>query len=377
MREFAGRFSLLEHLNWARTQRGPYRHHLASSAVPIPPREVFDPSGPVLLDIQQGAEQDLIERLAARYGVRADEILPTAGVSEALYLAAAALVEPGDVVIVETPRYRSLAAVPQTLGARVVDMRRNVDGFLEAESIREAMRSAQELVRGGSHRVAAVFLADPHNPTGRRLDDPLLDVLGEEAGAAGATVVVDEVYRDLDEMRAVGSARARHPEWVTLNSLTKCYGLGGLRLGWMQAPAAVCERARRVQLHLSVLPSAPAVGIALRAVDAADRILQWAAPRLRENRARLAAALVDLPGGFTWSATGAAAALALPYRPSGPDTLTEVEAWRRERELAVIPGVWFGEPSAVRIGLGGDPAAFAEALTTWLDAVRVPARAAG
>jgi aspartate/methionine/tyrosine aminotransferase len=377
VREYADLFSLLDHLNWARTQRGPHRHHLASSAVPIPPSDIFDPNGPVVLDIQLGAEDEMIGKLCARYAAPREEILLTAGVSEGLYVAAAALLDPGDVAVVETPRYGSLAGVPRALGAQVVDLLRTGNGTLERASIRESFQGARDHARGTGSRVAAVFLADPHNPTGRRLDGSTLDAIAEEATAAGAVVVLDEVYRDLDEERPIGSARVRHPEWITLNSLTKSYGLGGLRFGWLQAPAPIRERARRVQLHLSVLPSAPSVGVALRAVDAADRILAWARPRIRENRARLAEALADRPGGFEWTPEASAAAIAFPRRPSGPDTLAEAQAWARERKLAVIPGVWFGEPSGVRVGLGGDPAAFAAALATWLDAVRVPTRAAG
>jgi aspartate/methionine/tyrosine aminotransferase len=89
----------------------------------------------------------------------------------------------------------------------------------------------------------------------------------------------------------------------------------------------------------------------------------------------LAAALYDRPSGFTLPAGASVGTTAFAFRPEGPDTMKEVVAWRETREVAVVPGAWFGAPNGVRIALGKPPAAFREAIEAWQLALAAPARA--
>lgn len=374
MSEIHDRFPLLEHLAWSRVTRRP-RFHLGMSAIPMPPPGIFDPGGRALLDAQGDSEEELSERIARRYGTRAENVVLCAGVSEGLFLLAGALVSTGDLVLVEAPGYQSLAGVPRALGAEVRPLARTLDGRLDAEAARQTIAETGKGARASGRRLAAVFVSDLHNPTGARLDDATIDALAEASTRAGAVLVVDEVYRDVDSSRPIGTARDRHPEISTISSLTKAYGLGGLRLGWILAPEAVASTARRVQLYLSVLPSAPAVGLAIRALGSADAILAWVRPWLAANRERLARALEERPSGFVPPAAGTTGTTAFPYRPGGADTRAETESWLARRGLAVVPGAFFGAACGVRVGLGVEPMSFAAALEEWLAAIREPARA--
>jgi aspartate/methionine/tyrosine aminotransferase len=348
----------------------PPRHYLGTSSVPIPPADFLDASGPALLFAEGKAERLLTERLAERYRARPEDVVLTSGVSEGIYLAAAAAIEPGDAVLVESPCYQSLAAVPRALGAEVWPLPRGLDGALDLEAARAALRAVGIDARAAGRRLAAVFVSDLHNPTGARLEDAVLDALAEACRREGAHLVIDEVYRDADAGRAVGSARDRHADVTVLSSFTKSYGLGGLRLGWMLAPEALAAPARRVQHYLSVLPAAPSIGLGLRVLDAADGILARWRPALAANRAALAAALAARPGGFVLPAAGACGTIAFPHRPGGPDTRAEAQRWLADRGLAVVPGAFFGAPSGIRVGLGLGVDSFAEALGEWLAAVR-------
>src|SRR5262245_58864222 len=126
--EYAKRFPLLEHLSWS--HHTPLEHHLSVSAVPVPPQEVFDAESGLR---DAGGESELAEIVAGRYGVPAERVLPCAGLSEGLLVVAHAVVEPGDVALVEAPGYQSLAGVAASAGATVRPLARGLDGSLEPE----------------------------------------------------------------------------------------------------------------------------------------------------------------------------------------------------------------------------------------------------
>jgi len=371
---YASRFPYLEHLAWSHNPA--HVHHLAMSAVPTPPREIFDPAaGPVLLDAIGEGEREMTRLLAERYGVPSERILLVSGLSEGLYLAACALIEPGDFALVETPGYQSLAGVAIAAGATIRTLPRGLDGALDPAEATACIARTVEEARGAGRRLALVMLADLNNPTSARLTDATVDALAEASRYAGATLLLDEVYRDADPGRPVGTAQSRHPDIVTLSSLTKAYGFGGLRMGWLMAPPELRDACWRVKLFLTVDVSGPAVGLGIRILRVADPILEWARPILEENRQTLTAALYDRPSGFVMPEGASVGTTVFPYRPGGPDTLAEVVSWREIHKLAVIPGAWFGAPSGVRIGLGKPPDAFRKALEVWLSALAAPARA--
>src|SRR5262245_32237491 len=95
--EYAKRFPLLEHLSWS--HHAPLVHHLGLSAVPVPPKDVFDAESGGLGSEGEG---DLAQVVAERYGVPVERVLPCAGLSEGLFVVANAVLEPGDFALVET-----------------------------------------------------------------------------------------------------------------------------------------------------------------------------------------------------------------------------------------------------------------------------------
>src|SRR4030095_1581330 len=105
----------------------------------------------------------------------------------------------------------------------------------------------------------------------------------------------EEFDGDARAARPIGTAQSRHPDLVTFSSLTKAYGFGGLRMGWLIAPVALREACWRVQLYLSVDAAGTSVGVGIRILRVADQILDWARPTLEENRQTLAQALYDRP----------------------------------------------------------------------------------
>ena len=372
----ATRFPPLEHLTWARFEAGRSRHLLSSSQIPVPPPEVLDASGPMPLLLTPELRGAFVDGLAARYGVTAQEVTLTAGVSEALAVACDGLLEDGDWALVETPGYQSLGRVPASRGAVVRRVERRLDGDWAPTEASRSVHEAAAASRGAGRRLALVVVSDLHNPSGAPLADETLDALVEACAATGARLLVDEVYRDADEARAIGTARNRHPRAVVVNSLTKAYGLGGLRAGWILSPVEDAAVFRRVQNYHSVILSAPSAHLATRALEKADEILAWGRSMVRTNRAAFERCMADEPGGFRYARGTSRGTTVFPHRAPGSDTTDDVERWRRAFDVEVVPGRFFDARHGIRIGLGQPPETFTRALARWREAAAHPDEAA-
>jgi aspartate/methionine/tyrosine aminotransferase len=362
------RFAVLEHLTWARFEAGQGRYCLSKSQVPAPPPDVFDTSGTMPVVITPEIRNHYLGVLTARYGMAADEITLTAGVSEALFIVAAGLVTGRDHALVEAPGYQSLGAVYTAQGATVHPLPRGLDGTLEAGPAREAIETAAADAGRAGGRLRAVVLSDLHNPSGAALADDTLDAVAAGCRSVGARLVIDEVYRDSDSQRPIGSARQGYPDAITIMSLTKAYGMGGLRAGWISAPPGETRTFTAIQGYLSVQPSAPSMVLGARALEQGKRILGWARELVQTNRRRFLDVMAGRPGGFVCPEPGLGSVV-FPFRPDGPDTRKEVDTWLERDGIEVIPGAFFGAPQGVRIGLGVEPELFEEAIGKWAMAV--------
>ena len=180
----------------------------------------------------------LVDAVGVRYGVNPDLVTTAGGTSGANFLVLAALLEPGDDVLVERPGYDPLLGAARLFGARTVRFDRSfTSGFaLDPDRVRHAM----------TPRTKVIVITSPHNPTGVAADPAALDEIGTIAERAGAHVVVDEVYKDVTEDRTPPAA-ARGDVFVTTSSLTKSYGLSSLRAGWVIASPSLSYRVRRAR----------------------------------------------------------------------------------------------------------------------------------
>jgi hypothetical protein len=281
----------------------------------------------------------LLEAIASRYGVRTEQVVPGGGASGANFLALAALVEPGEEVLVEQPSYDPLLAALGFLGARVRRFtRRFEDGYrLDLAALRAAM----------SERVGLLVLTNPHNPSGVTLPLEEMVELGEIAAAAGARVLVDEVYRDLLVEEGPPSHAHLGPQFVATSSLTKCYGLSGLRCGWVLCEEAVAERIRRVRDLMEAVGSVTADGVAL----AAFRQL----PRLEERARSILEPSLGLVHDFLREHRDLLDCVVPPRSMTVfPRLKNEVDSQvlhdRLRPETSIVPGRFFENPRHFRLG---------------------------
>lgn len=284
----------------------------------------------------------LVDAIAAHSGASPAHITTATGTAGANFFALAALVEPGDDVLVERPGYDPLLGAARLLGARTVRFDRpEPSGFaLDPDRVRAAL----------THRTKAIIVTHPHNPTGVAADERALLEVGEIAARANAHVIVDEVYRDVSP--AAGPAFAtRGDVFVTTNSLTKSYGLSSLRSGWVVASKDITYRVRRVR---DVVDGTGSI-VAERLATLAFAHLPALAARAREIRARNKAALDEFLSShrdLRW--VDSAATVVFPRIDGVADVSAFAERLLRERQTGIVPGRFFDAPANFRLGFGGD-----------------------
>jgi aspartate/methionine/tyrosine aminotransferase len=331
------------YMEWAKSRPKP-RIDLAGSnllACPIDDlpgaREAVDLAGE-----SPNGYPPLVEAIAARYGVRPDNVATAGGCSGANFLALAALVESGDEVLFEQPGYDPLAAAATMLGARVVRFaRRFEDGWrIDPDRIARALTPATRVV----------VVSSPHNPSGVLASIEALTALGRLAERHGFTVLVDEVYLDL---AAAGHppAATLSPAFVSTNSLTKAYGLASLRCGWALATPEVTENIRRARDVVDVWSPMPADRISVVALQNLDWLKERARSLLKKNFALIGPFLASRPD---LECVSPAATIAFPRFADGRDAESFADRLFRKSGVAVVPGKFFDFPSHFRISFGGE-----------------------
>ncbi len=293
----------------------------------------------------------LLQRLADYNGVTSDRVATAEGTSMANYLAFAATVEPGDEVLVEHPTYELLTSTLRFLGAEVRFFERRMDEGFRVDPA--------EVERQMTARTRLIVLTNLHNPTGALLEEVTLREIGEIARKAGAYVLVDEVYLEALYDERPRPAVHLGEQFLVTSSLTKAFGLSGLRCGWVLANPEVVQRIWHIKDLHGVNAAHPAELMSVIAFDNLDRVIARAKRLLDANRPVLKAFLEsrdDLEYLFPNHGT-----VAFPRLRFG--TVEALDRLLREKyETGVVPGSYFDMPQHFRIGIGGDPEMTREAL---------------
>ncbi|HEY2177209.1 MAG TPA: pyridoxal phosphate-dependent aminotransferase [Caulobacteraceae bacterium] len=338
------------------------RFNLASSGIA---NCDFSDLGAELSDLVLHSDQPygygpLAARIAARFGVDpACVAIPGGGCSFANHLAMAALVSPGDEVLVETPTYELLIATLGYLRARIRRFERPA-GRLDPDAAIAAMGEATRLI----------ILTDLHNPTSAPAAEADVAAVARAADRIGAGVLVDEVYLELTF--AAGGARTAFREdanVIVTSSLTKAYGLSGLRCGWIIAPRALAARMRRLNDLYGVQPPHLTERLAMKAFDNLANLRARASALTTANRAAYREILAGHPG---LDQTVFDQGTTVFPRLVGGDGDAFFRLLMDRYETSVVPGRFFGAPDHLRIGLGGDPAASREGYARIAEALEGP-----
>jgi aspartate/methionine/tyrosine aminotransferase len=340
-----------DYMHWAKF-KAPARFALTGSEVP---HFRMDSLPVTVADLDlDGASHPryapLRERIARRYGVGLEQVVAADGTSMANFVALAALVEPGDEVLVERPAYDPLLGAASFLAATVTRFdRRPEDGFrLDVERIAAAARD----------RTRVILITNLHNPSGALAGEDELRAVGKVARRVGARVLVDEAYLDA-AVPPRRSAVHLGPEFVVTNSLTKVYGLSGLRCGWVLAEPELAERMWRVNDLFGVNQAHPAERLACIAFDNIDAVVGDRPDLLLRNREAFNA---FVEGRDDLDCMKAEHGITAFPRWAGGDTERLDDRLHEEFDAAVVPGRWFEMPDHFRIGFGYPAEHFDEGL---------------
>lgn len=329
------------YLHWAYEHVGRSELDLASSGVPTFGEDFLPPlEGPV----DARAYGALVEQIAAWNQVPEACVAPTLGTSHALFVAMSALVSRGDEVLVEAPHYEPLVAVPEQLGAKVTTFERRPEAryLLEPNQVAAKMTEHTKLV----------VVSNLHNPTG--VHTPL-EVLGDIAALCaerGATLLVDEVYApfaDMGKPAYATSAARLGANVVCVSSLTKCWGAGPHRIGWVTGSATVIDACRT---HLVTTVGHLPVGHAARGVHLfrhIDALGQRAVVDLAKKRDRVGAWMASRKDLSFSAPEHGIFGFATRTKDPDEDLRARIERGQREKGVLVVPGVFFGVANGFRI----------------------------
>jgi aspartate/methionine/tyrosine aminotransferase len=343
------------YMEWAKTHSHA-RFNLATSGLISVPMCEF----PVRLeDLEITAPgaygyEPLRQRLAKHNGVPEECVVAATGTSMANHLAMAALLDPGDEVLIERPVYGPLLEVAEYLRARVKRIPRRFETrfALEPAEIERAITSETRLI----------VLSNLHNPSGALMSASTLRAIGEMAQRAGAHVLVDEVYIDVlfdpdaPYCFPIGQAIAGtgNNPFIVTSSLTKVYGLSGLRCGWVLASPPLAKRMWLLNDLYGAVAAHAAERMSVIAFDHLAQFREQAQSLLTANRLVIDSFLDSRPDLECYRPP--AGTVFFPRLAQG-DPQAFFRLLREKYETTVVPGAFFEMPQHFRIGIGGETSA--------------------
>jgi aspartate/methionine/tyrosine aminotransferase len=342
-----------------------WEHHVElniseSGVLPMPAAHLAD--NPAILDKilamplgypQTNGSVELRERIAALYpGASPDNVLVTCGGAEANFLCVWRCVEPGDEVIVMQPNYGQIANLASSFGA-------TVKPWWLQESLRW-QPSSDDLDKLVSPKTKLIAICNPNNPTGTVLAPRLMDAVIAAAASVGAWIIVDEIYSGAEmHGQPTPSFWGRYDRVLCTSSLSKAYGLPGLRTGWVVAPPDVAAQLWGYKDYTTIGPGIINDRLAALAMEPSKRaeILERTQRIIRANYPPLADWIARHPefrhvppdaGAIAWFAC--------------PESAELARRAREEKGVLLCPGEQFDMPGYLRIGFGGHAGEMLQAL---------------
>jgi aspartate/methionine/tyrosine aminotransferase len=279
--------------------------------------------------------------------IQPNQVVTFAGAEEGIYCSMRTLIYPGDHVINFGPCYQSLDTLPKEFGAEVTT--------LPLDPKKNWKFSVEEVAKAFRPNTKLLILNTPHNPTGSLLTADVLNSLIDLARKNGAYIFADEVYRylEVDEKNRLPAIADAYEKGISLNVMSKAFGLAGLRIGWLATrDKAFLEATASYKLYTTICNSAPSEILALIALRARDVIIHRAREIILTNLQILDRLMERHPTRLSWTrpkgGTVAVIQLLLPI-PVEKFAQDLVE----KTGVLIIPGTYFDLPgNFFRIGFG-------------------------
>lgn len=339
---------------WQSTYENVVRYNLSESGVhPLQLGELLEMAGETEAGLatslgygQSNGTELLRERIALLYdGASAGDVVVTNGSAEANFIAAWRLLRPGDSVAVLLPTYMQLPGLAEGFGATVrpIRLRESERWQPDPDDIAAAVDASTRLI----------IVTNPQNPTGVVLSKESLDAVVSAADRHGAWILADEVYAGAEREGApTPSLWGRTDHVLATGSLSKAYGLPGLRIGWVLAPAPHAAELWARKDYTTIGPGALTDTLAALALrpDVRDRLVERTRRIIRDHL-HVVRAWIDDVGSFTPPAHDAGA-VCLPRYDLPIESGELAERLRVEKDVLIVPGSHFELGDYVRIGFG-------------------------
>lgn len=284
----------------------------------------------------------LLEAIAARHQARVDNVCPAVGASQGIFSVCAALLGPGDDVLVERPAYEPFLAVPRLFGANVTRFERRFENGYRVDP--------EEFVRAFTPRTKLVVLTNPHNPSGVALSHEEVLALALASEEKGAKILIDEIYLEFLEGEKAGTAFGLAPNIVVTSSLTKVFGLSGLRCGWILAPAGLAVVLRRLMDYVIVEHAFIGEQVAVLMFARLDEIRRRSRP-LVEGNLRIVSSFMRDQEALEWVAPDPGI-ICFPRFRGARDASDLARRLLDGYGTGIVPGRFFEEPRSFRLGFG-------------------------
>ncbi len=282
----------------------------------------------------------LREEIAKWLNHKPEGVLVTVGGAEANFLATLITVNEGDKVLYDMPNYLQIWGLLRFRKARVIEVWRRWDLPIE---------EYVNLIR--RERPKAIFVTNPNNPTGR-VSKEFREIV-EEASKVGATLVFDEVYRGLEfdgiltpsvlEVASEYGAKA-----ISTGSLSKSFGVPGLRIGWLASDEETVNKAWALKDYTTISPPRISEEIAIQILEKKEEVLKIARGRVKRNYEKLKSLASDLLDFVESQASAFVFA-----KVKGFEDTMKLAKKLLEKSILINPGECFGVKGYLRIGLGG------------------------
>jgi aspartate/methionine/tyrosine aminotransferase len=278
--------------------------------------------------------------------VSSEDVLVLSSAEEGIFVAYNALVGPGDHVIVETPCYESGLELARSTGAEVSTWERHFeDGWAhDLVALEKLMRPNTKMM----------YINTPSNPTGINMTLEVFNAVMSMAKERGIIVFCDEVYRELehDPSKRLPAACDVYDNAISLGSMSKSYGLPGLRLGWLATRnKSVIEKCLHFKYYTTICSSAPSEFLTALALRQRELILARNLEIVQKNLPLMQDFLERHPDLFSWVKPDASP-IGFPRVNISGDVMAFCEEIVRETGVLLLPGSVYDQPRHVRMGYG-------------------------
>ena len=291
---------------------------------------------------------ELRQNIAGMYpGAGLDNVLVTVGAIEANYISVRTLLSPGDEIVVMVPNYMQIWGV-----AKNHQYRLKTFPLLEEKGWAPDLDALQRAVTPQTRLIA---VCNPNNPTGRILTLNEMDAIIQIADEVGAWILADEVYSGAERLTDEQSTSfyGRYDKVVATGSMSKAYGMPGLRIGWLVGPQDTVDEIWARHEYVTISATMLSNKLAARALspEVRPRILQRTRSYIRKGYPILENWMNQHPETFSLTAPGAAAIAFIRYHLD-INSSEFVARLRREKSVLVVPGDHFGLDHFLRVSFG-------------------------